>query len=216
MAPFTGVAALAADNDARTLRIPNRLVAAGASVVALTVAFTAIAFDAPIVWPSIVGAAIFAVPLFVSHALSHGGTGLGDVKLGAVLGLVAGAVSPSTAFGAVLVSMLLGSVFGLFWRRRRRGGSPLRPLWRWARRSCWPCGRYWKDPRHGDRPILRSAGATPACVRAEFDAAGGVQRRRRLVVLHGGPADGAVHADDRGISNLEFDFASNDLTARDH
>jgi Flp pilus assembly protein protease CpaA len=127
MAPLTGVAALAADNDARTLRIPNRLVAGGASLVALTVACTAIAFDAPIVWPSIVGAAIFAVPLFVSHALSHGGTGLGDVKLGAVLGLVAGAVSPSTAFGAVLVSMLLGSVFGLFWRRRTRGGFPLAP-----------------------------------------------------------------------------------------
>ena len=127
MAPFIGVAALAADNDARTLRIPNRLVASGASLVALTVALTTIAFDAPIVWPSIVGAAIFAVPLFVSHALSHGRTGLGDVKLGAVLGLVAGAISPSTAFGALLVSMLLGSVFGLFWRRRRQGGFPLAP-----------------------------------------------------------------------------------------
>ncbi len=127
MPPFVGVAALAADNDPRTLRIPNRLVAAGASVVALAVAFIAVAFDAPVVWPAIVGAAILAVPLFVSHALSHGGTGLGDFKLAAVLGLVAGAVSPRAAFGALLVSMLLGSVCGLFWRRWRRGGYPLAP-----------------------------------------------------------------------------------------
>ena len=127
MVPFAGVAALAADNDARTLRIPNRLIAAGASVIALTVAFTAVAVEAPIVWPAIVGAAIFAGPLFVSHALAPARSGLGDVKLAAVLGLVAGAVHPSAALGALLASMLLGSVFGLFWRRRRRGGFPVAP-----------------------------------------------------------------------------------------
>lgn len=127
MAPFVMVAAIAADSDARTLRIPNRLVALGASLVALTAAVTASAFDAAIIWPSIAGGAIFAVPLFVSHVLSRGRSGLGDVKLAAVFGLVAGAVDPNVAFGALIVAMLLGSVFGLFWRRRHQGGFPLAP-----------------------------------------------------------------------------------------
>src|SRR5829696_2763083 len=47
MAPFAGVAALAAENDLRTLRIPNRLVAAGASLVAVTVAITAVVINLP-------------------------------------------------------------------------------------------------------------------------------------------------------------------------
>ena len=127
MAPFVMVAALGADSDARTLRIPNRLVALGASLVAQAAAFTSIAFDAAIIWPSIAGGTIFAVPLFVSHILSRGRSGLGDVKLAAVFGLVAGAVQPNAAFGALLASMLLGSMFGLFWRRRHRGGFPLAP-----------------------------------------------------------------------------------------
>jgi leader peptidase (prepilin peptidase) / N-methyltransferase len=127
MAPFVGVAGLAADSDVGTLRIPNRLVAAGASLLAVTIAVTAVAFSVPIVWPAIGGAVIFASPLFVCHALAPGRSGLGDVKLAAVLGLVAGAVHPTASLAALFVSMLLGSAFGVFWRRRRRGGFPLAP-----------------------------------------------------------------------------------------
>lgn len=127
MVPFVGLASLAADNDARTLRIPNRLVAASASLVVMAIAFTAIAFDDSIVLPSVAGAAILGAPLYVSHVMSHRGTGLGDAKLGAVLGLVAGAVSPSAAYATLLVSMLLGIGVGLVWRRKRRGGFPLAP-----------------------------------------------------------------------------------------
>ena len=45
-----------------------------------------------------------------------------------IFGLVAEAVDPNAPFGALLVSMLLGTVFGLFWRRRHRGGFPLAPV----------------------------------------------------------------------------------------
>ena len=90
----------------------------------------------------------------------------------------AGAVYPTVALAALAVSMLLGSVFGVLWRRRHRGGFPLAPASQWVRQWCSPCGRYWKDQRHGDRTILRPADATRGRLRARSDAPGGVQQRR--------------------------------------
>jgi GNAT superfamily N-acetyltransferase len=118
MPPIVILAGLAAENDLQTLRIPNRLIAAGAALMVLILVFAAVAFGAGIVAPATLGAAIFGAPLFANHALSQGRSGLGDAKLAAVLGL---------AVGALLVSMLLGSAFGAMWLRRHRGGVPLAP-----------------------------------------------------------------------------------------
>lgn len=126
MVPFAGIAVIAASNDLRTLRIPNRLVALGAAVVALTLGITSVA-TVSLVCPAIAGAALFAAPLFISHAKAPDRSGLGDVKLAAVLGLVSGAVYPTVALGALALAMLLGVAFSVFWRRRRRGGFPLAP-----------------------------------------------------------------------------------------
>jgi Flp pilus assembly protein protease CpaA/GNAT superfamily N-acetyltransferase len=127
MVPVAGVAVIAAGNDLRTLRIPNRLVSVGTAVVAVTIGVTSVATGASLSWPAITGAALFAGPLFVTHASAPGRSGLGDVKLAAILGLVCGAVYPTAALGALAVAMLLGLVYSLLWRRRRQGGFPLAP-----------------------------------------------------------------------------------------
>jgi Flp pilus assembly protein protease CpaA len=150
MPPATLLGGLAAENDLRTLRIPNRLVAVGAALMALTLGFVAAAFNPAVVAPAIIGAAILAVPLFLNHVLSSGRSGLGDAKLAAVLGLVVGAVHPSAAIGALLASTLLGSAFGAIWRRRRRGGFPLAPALavgttpvRTRMHRRWVCSTRW-------------------------------------------------------------------------
>ena len=96
-------------------------------MTALTLGIVAVATGVPLVWPALAGAALFAAPLFVNHALAPGRSGLGDVKLAAVLGLVCGAVYPTVALGALAVSMLLGSVFGRVLAPPAPGGFPLAP-----------------------------------------------------------------------------------------
>ena len=79
---------------------------------------------------AVAGAALAGTPLFVQHIATGCRTpGLGDVKLAAVLGLVAGAIHPAVAIAGLLSSLLLGAVFGLLWQRRwsRGPGFPLGP-----------------------------------------------------------------------------------------
>ena len=70
-----------------------------------------------------------AGPLLVSHLVTRGRTpGLGDVKLAGVLGLTLGAVSMRSAYVALLTSLLIGAVFGLWYQRRSgRTGFPFAP-----------------------------------------------------------------------------------------
>ena len=76
-----------------------------------------------------VGGALMGGPLLVSHLATRGRPpGLGDVKLAGVLGLTLGAVSPTAAYAGLLLSLLPGAVFGL-WYQRRSGcrGFPFAP-----------------------------------------------------------------------------------------
>ena len=65
-----------------------------------------------------------------------------------------------------------------------RAASRLLPPSQWARRSCSPSGPFWKDPRHGDETMVRSAEAAPRCCadcvwRCWGRAAAATTRRRR-------------------------------------
>jgi Flp pilus assembly protein protease CpaA len=130
LVPFAVIGAVAADCDLRSLRIPNRMLAAGAVAELALVLVVGSWFGAPMVAPAVAGAAIAGAPLFAQHVVTGGRTpGLGDAKLAAVLGLVAGAIYPAVAVTGLLVSLLLGAVFGLLWQRRWRRGPrfPLGP-----------------------------------------------------------------------------------------
>jgi prepilin peptidase CpaA len=96
---------LAAAQDVRTRRIPNRLVIVGA---AAAVAAHVLAGGGPGALTSALGAAVglaITLPFFAVRAL-----GAGDVKLMAVVGAFVG---PVQVLGAALLTMLAGGVLSL-------------------------------------------------------------------------------------------------------
>jgi leader peptidase (prepilin peptidase) / N-methyltransferase len=123
LTPVTAtVATAAAWFDLRVQRVPNRLNAFGAIASLALVVFVDVVFGVKIVVPAVAGAAILAAPLLVAHVVTRDHTpGLGDVKLAAVLGVIAGAVDPAAALVALVTALLVGAVFGLVWRATGRG-----------------------------------------------------------------------------------------------
>lgn len=129
LAPIAATTAItAAVVDWRTLRVPNPLSLAGFIATAVV--------GAPLVLAGalrgqdmLVGLALMAGPLLVSHLATRGRTpGLGDVKLAGVLGLTLGAVSLRAAYWSLLASLLIGAAFGIWYQRRTgRRGFPFAP-----------------------------------------------------------------------------------------
>jgi leader peptidase (prepilin peptidase)/N-methyltransferase len=123
--PAAGVAGLAGAAvagviDARTGSIFDPLTAAilGTSVVLVTIAGSAI--------DGFSGAAAVGGALLLLHALSGGrGLGLGDVKLGATLGMALGLTSGITA---IALAFIFGGGYGtwLLATGRARAGTPIR------------------------------------------------------------------------------------------
>jgi leader peptidase (prepilin peptidase)/N-methyltransferase len=129
LAPVASATAIAAAIvDWRTLRVPNRLTLSGLVATAV-VAAPLVLSDAIVGWDLMLGALVMAGPLLVSHLATRGRTpGLGDVKLAGVLGLTLGAASMTIAYGALLASLLIGAVFGLWYQRLTgRRGFPFAP-----------------------------------------------------------------------------------------
>jgi leader peptidase (prepilin peptidase)/N-methyltransferase len=129
LVPVAATAAIAAAVvDWLTLRVPNRLTLSGLVGTAV-VATPLVASDAIVGWDLMLGAFLMAGPLLVSHLATRGRTpGLGDVKLAGVLGLTLGAASTTLAYGALLASLLIGSVFGFCYQRHTgRSGFPFAP-----------------------------------------------------------------------------------------
>lgn len=121
-------AIVAAVIDWRALQVPNilTLVGLGATVI---VALPLVLGDALAAQHLVMGAVLMAGPLLVSHLVTRGRTpGLGDVKLAGVLGMTLGAVSVMTVYVALIGSLLVGALFGL-WYQRRTGtrGFPFAP-----------------------------------------------------------------------------------------
>lgn len=112
------IGAVAAVVDARTGRIPNRLVAMAAVAVAVAV-LTSIVVDGPgaAPWSTLVGAIAFAGPLLVCHLVAPDSIGFGDVKLAAVAGAALGLVDGRLGLLALCISTGATAIAGVVGRR---------------------------------------------------------------------------------------------------
>lgn len=109
------VAAVAALVDARTGRLPNRLVVlvAGAGLLAVVAA----PLPGRGLLAASAGAAGFAGPLLVTHLAVPRAIGFGDVKFAAALGLVIGLLDPRSGVIALCVATGVTAIAGLATRR---------------------------------------------------------------------------------------------------
>jgi leader peptidase (prepilin peptidase) / N-methyltransferase len=112
----TAALGAAAIVDARTERIPNRVLA-----FALAATIGA-AFTREVVHQVALGAAVAALPLVV--VLLSRGIGIGDVKMATVVGAVAGLVHPLCGLAAVFVAALGAGLSGVVLRVRRAPFAP--------------------------------------------------------------------------------------------
>lgn len=121
------VGALASVVDIATTWIPRRWLHVGWVLTALAVVGSGWSVgDWPSVGRSAIGVAIiggvYAVVYTVAQLLQRAVFGFADVRLGILAGMVAGWRSIPTATTAIVLGALVGAVWGVVWRLRRRGG----------------------------------------------------------------------------------------------
>lgn len=117
--------------DLEHRRIPNAIVYPAASVAALGIAVSALLGGPLDILGAIVGAVAFGGGLFVIALVSRGGMGMGDVKLGGLIGLVLGAVDLRSVGVAAAAAVLFGGVAGLIALLRgadRKSALPFGPM----------------------------------------------------------------------------------------
>jgi leader peptidase (prepilin peptidase)/N-methyltransferase len=114
---ISGPALAAIDLD--VMRLPNRILSPAAVLTVIGLASTTITRGGwwTTAW-GLIGGLIAGVAFWVLHVLSHGGLALGDVKLAAVIGLSAGAVSLATVWWALTIAALAALVWALAAHRR--------------------------------------------------------------------------------------------------
>ncbi len=108
--------------DVAERRLPNRLVLPGYPVALGAAGAVWVATGRAPVVALAAGLAYFAF-LFVLGLV--GGLGMGDVKLGGVLGLAAGMVAPAAAVAAPVLAFVLGGIGALVTLVRGRGGASI-------------------------------------------------------------------------------------------
>jgi len=114
----------AIDLDIR--RLPNRLLAAHAALVAAGVSAAALITDSPrIAIQAALGAVVAFVVFWVLDHLRRGGFGWGDGKYVPILGAATAAVSPTVEWWAFLIACVVAVVATPF--RRRRTAFPFGP-----------------------------------------------------------------------------------------
>lgn len=117
IAVVMAVAVVAATVDARTGRIPDRLVGvAGCAVLAGTLAAAAAGTPLDAVG-TISGTVVFAGPLLVCHLLAPASIGFGDVKLAAVSGAALGLVDARLGMAALCIAAGSTAAIGMSSRR---------------------------------------------------------------------------------------------------
>lgn len=117
---FTTAAITAAAIDIDVMRIPTKLVYPAAAVTEALIAVAALTqHDIPTLTRSLL-CGIVTMLWWYMCALLTAGFGLGDVRLGLLIGLMAGAYSTTAAITAVLAASLLGFVTALIHRLRNR------------------------------------------------------------------------------------------------
>lgn len=131
LAPFLGVLLALSLIDLEHHRLPNTIIYTSyAAAVCMVLAGTwfDVGFDS---MDGLLGSALFGGGLLLIWFLSRGGMGLGDVKLGALIGLVVGAVDlPSVGVAAVSAILFGGAVAvaALLRGASRRTAIPFGPM----------------------------------------------------------------------------------------
>jgi leader peptidase (prepilin peptidase)/N-methyltransferase len=111
-------AAAAAIVDARDGRIPDRLVVLVALPPLLAVIVGAATGRAEAIsGATLLGAALFALPLLLTHLLASDAMGFGDVKLAAALGAGLGLIDPRASIVALCIASAATATVGVYLRR---------------------------------------------------------------------------------------------------
>jgi len=114
--------------DCREHRLPNALVAPGYAAAGVSICISWTVYGTAPSTSILAGAAYFAFLLLLNLI---GGMGMGDVKLGGVLGLVLGTISVDAAVVGPLFAFLAGGIAAvvlLLIRRRRGTRMPFGPF----------------------------------------------------------------------------------------
>lgn len=112
----------AAAVDIRLMLIPRRIVWVGFGVGLLLIAAVSLTVGAAEdLQRALIGAGLYFAFLFVTHLISPGGMGFGDVRLATVLGLYLGWISIVMTAVGLFFACLFGVAIGLIVRRVTRG-----------------------------------------------------------------------------------------------
>ena len=116
------VLVVAAAVDIRTMLIPRRIVWVGFWVgLALLTGTILITGSVEDLVRSLAGAALYFGILFITHMISPGGMGFGDVRLALLLGLYLGRLSLMLTAVGLFLACIIGVAMGLAGRRASHG-----------------------------------------------------------------------------------------------
>ena len=108
------VLVVAAAVDARLMLIPKRIAWEGFGVGVVLIGFhSLIVGHTENLLQALIGAALYFTFLFVTHVISPGGMGFGDVRLAAILGLYLGWISLVLTAVGLFLACLIGVFLGL-------------------------------------------------------------------------------------------------------
>jgi leader peptidase (prepilin peptidase)/N-methyltransferase len=131
LAPFLGLLVAVSVIDARTKKIPNRLVYPAVLAAAAVIAVGDLAGGGLDAVSAAIGFLAYGVGLLIIALIAPRGMGMGDVKLAALIGLVLGSLSLEYVAVAVAVGILLGGVgaiVALLLGAGRKTGIPFGPF----------------------------------------------------------------------------------------
>lgn len=122
VAPLVATGAWLAGVDLDVQRLPNRVTGATATATMLLVIIVAVLLgNAAVAILSLLGCVLASAVVLVSHFVTRGGIGMGDVKLAAIVGVALGHQGPN----AVTVSLVIGSVAAILWSKAAKHTGPL-------------------------------------------------------------------------------------------